>query len=65
VGDYHLPHLVSWAFDGEPRGSDERMLQLLAPYRGQRARVIRLIELGVPRPPRRGPRRPARSLEKI
>ena len=26
VGDYHLPHLVSWALAGEPRGSDERML---------------------------------------
>src|SRR5204862_489505 len=30
VGDFHLPHLVSNALAGEPRGSDERMLELLA-----------------------------------
>jgi 3-methyladenine DNA glycosylase/8-oxoguanine DNA glycosylase len=43
VGDLHLPHLVSWALAGERRGSDERMLELLEPYRGHRARVIRLL----------------------
>jgi 3-methyladenine DNA glycosylase/8-oxoguanine DNA glycosylase len=46
VGDLHLPHLVSRALAGEPRGSDERMLELLEPHRGQRARVIRLLQLG-------------------
>jgi 3-methyladenine DNA glycosylase/8-oxoguanine DNA glycosylase len=46
VGDLHLPHLVSRTLAGEPRGSDERMLELLEPYRGQRARVIRLLMAG-------------------
>jgi 3-methyladenine DNA glycosylase/8-oxoguanine DNA glycosylase len=46
VGDLHLPHLVSSALAGEPRGSDERMLELLEPYRGQRARVVRLLMAG-------------------
>lgn len=61
VGDYHLPHLVAWALAGEPRGDDARMLELLEPYRGQRARVIRLLEAGAPRPPRRAPRMALRS----
>lgn len=56
LGDFHLPHTVCWALAREPRGSDERMLQLLEPYRGQRARVIRLIEAGVGGAPRFGPR---------
>lgn len=43
VGDLHLPHLVSWALAGEPRGTDERMLELLAPYAGHRWRVLRLL----------------------
>jgi 3-methyladenine DNA glycosylase/8-oxoguanine DNA glycosylase len=44
VGDFHLKHLVSYALAGEPRGTDERMLELLEPYRGHRARAVRLIE---------------------
>jgi 3-methyladenine DNA glycosylase/8-oxoguanine DNA glycosylase len=56
VGDYHLPHLVSWALAGEPRGTDERMLELLEPYRGHRARAVQLLELAGIAPPRRGPR---------
>ena len=47
VGDLHLPHMVSWHLAGERRGSDARMLELLEPYRGQRARVIRLLLAGV------------------
>ncbi len=39
VGDFHIPHSVCWAIAGEVRGSDERMLELLAPYAGQRGRV--------------------------
>jgi 3-methyladenine DNA glycosylase/8-oxoguanine DNA glycosylase len=45
VGDLHLPHLVTRVLAGEPRGTDERMLQLLEPHRGHRARVIRLLLL--------------------
>jgi len=62
VGDFHLPNLVSWALAGEPRGTDERMLELLEPYRGQRGRVQRLLEAGGITAPRFGPRRPLRSI---
>ncbi len=43
VGDYHLPALVGWALVGEPV-DDDGMLELLAPWAGHRARVMRLIE---------------------
>lgn len=56
VGDFHLKHLVSYALAGEPRGTDERMLELLAPYRGHRARAVRLLEDAGIRSPRFGPR---------
>lgn len=56
VGDYHLPHMVSWALAGEPRGDDARMLELLEPYRGQRGRVVRLVAAGGARPARVAPR---------
>jgi 3-methyladenine DNA glycosylase/8-oxoguanine DNA glycosylase len=62
VGDFHLCHAVCWALAGEERGSDERMLELLAPYSGHRARVIRLIEAAGIQAPRRGPRMPPRSI---
>jgi 3-methyladenine DNA glycosylase/8-oxoguanine DNA glycosylase len=65
LGDYHLPHLVAWALAGEERGDDARMLELLAPYRGQRGRVIRLLEAGARRPPRRGPRMAVRTIRSI
>ncbi len=56
VGDFHLPSMVAWALAGESRGTDERMLELLEPYRGQRGRVLRLLELTGIGPPRRAPR---------
>jgi len=56
VGDFHLKNLVSTALAGEPRGTDERMLELLSPYAGQRGRVIRLLALDGHRPPAFGPR---------
>jgi 3-methyladenine DNA glycosylase/8-oxoguanine DNA glycosylase len=65
VGDFHLCHAVCWALAGEPRGTDERMLELLAPYAGHRARVIRLIESAGVQAPRRGPRMAARSITGI
>jgi 3-methyladenine DNA glycosylase/8-oxoguanine DNA glycosylase len=65
VGDFHLCHAVCWALAGEPRGTDERMLDLLAPYAGQRARVIRLIEAAGIHAPRRGPRMAPRSIAEI
>ncbi len=63
VGDFHLKHLVSWALAREPRGTDERMLELLEPYAGRRALVIRLLELSGLRPPRYGPRLAPRRIE--
>ena len=63
VGDFHLPNLVVYALAGEPRGNDARMLELLEPYRGQRARVMRLLELSGIRPPRYGPRLAPRRIE--
>jgi 3-methyladenine DNA glycosylase/8-oxoguanine DNA glycosylase len=65
VGDYNVPHLVCWALAGEPRGTDSRMLELLEPYRGQRARVVRLLELSGRWPPRFGPRIRLRSIAGI
>jgi 3-methyladenine DNA glycosylase/8-oxoguanine DNA glycosylase len=65
VGDFHLPHLVSWALAREPRATDERMLELLAPYEGQRGRVIRLLEASGIRAPRYGPRLSPRSIAAI
>ncbi len=56
VGDAHLPDLVAWALAGEPRADDARMLEILAPYAGQRARVIRLLEVSGIAIPRRGAR---------
>jgi 3-methyladenine DNA glycosylase/8-oxoguanine DNA glycosylase len=62
VGDYHIPNLVAWALAGEPRGDDARMLALLEPYRGQRGRVQRLLEVSGIRAPRYGPRLAPRRL---
>ena len=67
VGDYHLPTIVGYALSGPvgdgPGGTwtDAGMLELLAPYAGQRARVIRLVETAsvqglVARRGRRAPR---------
>jgi 3-methyladenine DNA glycosylase/8-oxoguanine DNA glycosylase len=56
LGDYHLPHMVGYAFDGAARSTDERMLELLEPYRGHRSRVLRLLMLAGMSAPRFGPR---------
>lgn len=65
VGDFHLPNLVAFALAGEPRGDDPRMIQLLEPFRGRRALVIRLLELSSVRAPRFGPRCSPRGIERI
>ncbi len=56
VGDYWLKHVVVFALTGVARGTDEQMLELLEPWRGQRGRVCRLLLAGGPRLPRFGPR---------
>ncbi len=43
VGDHNLKHVVCFALAGERRGSDARMLELLEPYAGHRARAVRLL----------------------
>ncbi|MGH2477622.1 MAG: DNA-3-methyladenine glycosylase 2 family protein, partial [Candidatus Limnocylindrales bacterium] len=63
VGDFHLSNLVAFALTGEPRATDARMLELLEPWRGQRARVVRLLEIAGIRVPRYGPRLAFRRIE--
>ena len=65
LDDYNLPSFVSWNLAGEARADDRRMLELLAPYRGNRARIIRLLELGGRHPPRFGPRHELRRIERM
>ncbi|MEU7039030.1 DNA-3-methyladenine glycosylase 2 family protein [Streptomyces sp. NPDC046237] len=56
VGDYHLPSIVGYALAGDRTTDDAAMLELLAPYAGQRHRAARLILLSGRVPPRRAPR---------
>ena len=56
VNDYHVHNQVVYALTGRARGSDEEMLELLAPFAGHRQRVVRLIEVAGIRAPRFGPR---------
>jgi 3-methyladenine DNA glycosylase/8-oxoguanine DNA glycosylase len=65
LGDYNLPHLLTYSLTGRRRGSDAEMLELLEPYRGQRARAVRLVLLEGARPPRRAPRARLRDLAPI
>lgn len=55
VGDYHLAHLVGEALTGR-RTDDAGMLELLAPYRPHRQRIVRLLGLSGFRMSRFGPR---------
>ncbi|HEX9124593.1 MAG TPA: DNA-3-methyladenine glycosylase 2 family protein [Actinomycetota bacterium] len=65
VGDVHVPHVVAWALAREPRGTDERMLELLEPYRPHRGRVQLLLEASGVRAPAFGPRMEPRSIDRI
>ncbi|MFF5506471.1 DNA-3-methyladenine glycosylase family protein [Streptomyces roseolus] len=56
TGDLHLPGIVGWALAGDRTADDATMLELLAPYEGQRHRAARLILLSGRTPPRRAPR---------
>lgn len=65
VGDYNLPRQVCWVLAGERDGDDARMLELLAPYAGQRARVVLLVERSGLRPARQAPRYAPRRIAGI
>lgn len=56
VGDYHIKNWVVHALTGRARGTDLEMVELLAPWAGQRQRVVRLIEASGVGAPRFGPR---------
>ncbi|HVS13348.1 MAG TPA: DNA-3-methyladenine glycosylase 2 family protein [Thermoanaerobaculia bacterium] len=64
LGDYNLPSLVAWNLAGERRADDRRMLELLAPHAGHRARVVQLLQVAGSAPPRRGPRLPLRAIDR-
>ena len=57
-GDFHVAHTVCYALDGDTDGTDERMAELLEPWResGHRGRVVRLVERSGISRPARGPR---------
>lgn len=65
VGDFHLKNTVAWALHKKPRGTDEEMLESLSPYRGQRQRVVRWIQMAGIQAPARGPRRPIISITQL
>ncbi|MGK5643120.1 DNA-3-methyladenine glycosylase family protein [Streptomyces sp. URMC 126] len=56
VGDLHLPKTIGYALTGIRGTDDAGMLELLAPYAGQRHRACRLVLLTGVRPERRAPR---------
>ncbi|GIE27077.1 3-methyladenine DNA glycosylase [Actinoplanes italicus] len=65
VGDFHIPNTVAFALAGEARGTDERMLELLEPFRGHRGRVCDLLAMGGIGAPKFGPRMPLRSFSRF
>ncbi|MFF8810410.1 DNA-3-methyladenine glycosylase family protein [Streptomyces omiyaensis] len=65
TGDLHLPGIVGWALAGDRTADDARMLELLAPYAGQRHRAARLILLSGRTPPRRAPLRSPNDITRL
>lgn len=57
VGDFHLKNVVAHALTGRPRGTDDEMVRTLAPYSGQRGRVLMWLSLAGVAAPKFGPRR--------
>ena len=56
IGDFHLPNTVAWALAGEDRADDDRMLELLEPYRPHRRRVVLMIKYAGIKAPKYGPK---------
>lgn len=65
VGDLHLPGIVGYALTGRRDTDDARMLELLAPYAGQRHRAVRLVLLTGLAPPRRAPGMPRVDIARL
>ncbi|MBA0049471.1 DNA-3-methyladenine glycosylase 2 family protein [Streptomyces sp. AJS327] len=65
VGDLHLPRTVGYSLTGARNVDDAGMLELLAPYAGQRHRATRLIALAGAHPPRRQPRFPVGDIRRL
>jgi 3-methyladenine DNA glycosylase/8-oxoguanine DNA glycosylase len=77
VGDYHLPNHVVYALTGAVRAgardavpgrissADARMLEVLEPFRPQRARVVQLLLANGAAAPRFGPRATVRSFARF
>ncbi|MFI8104212.1 DNA-3-methyladenine glycosylase family protein [Streptomyces sp. NPDC086023] len=65
VGDLHLPGIIGFALAGDRTTDDAAMLELLAPYEGQRHRAARLILLAGHTPPRRKPRMPRTDIGRL
>ncbi|MEU9165856.1 DNA-3-methyladenine glycosylase 2 family protein [Streptomyces sp. NPDC048424] len=65
TGDLHLPGIIGYALVGDRDTDDDAMLELLAPYAGQRHRAARLILLAGHTPPRRTPRMPRSDIGRL
>ncbi|WP_328860754.1 DNA-3-methyladenine glycosylase family protein [Streptomyces sp. NBC_00306] len=65
TGDLHLPRIVGYALAGDRDADDAAMLELLAPYAGQRHRAARFILLSGRTPPRRTPKMPRTDIGKL
>ncbi|WP_374207725.1 DNA-3-methyladenine glycosylase [Streptomyces sp. XM4193] len=65
VGDLHLPGIIGYALTGRRGLDDEAMLELLAPYAGQRHRATRLLLAEGPVPARRAPRFPVGDIARL
>ena len=65
VGDFHVKNTVAYALTGNIRGTDEEMVAAMEPYRGQRHRVVRWLQLNGVRAPARGPRRRIVSITRL
>lgn len=65
LGDLHLPRIVGYSLTGARNTDDAGMLELLAPYEGQRHRAARLILLAGRAPDRRAPRVPVGDIARL
>lgn len=64
VGDANLPNQVTYALTGTAVNDDDAMLEALAPFAGQRGRVIRLIGAGGIQAPRTAPKYSPRDIRR-